>query len=117
MPQTALHKIPKGTAEGGADRHAEEHPGDAKEAAAHQDGHNDAKARKPRLFPQDLGADDIAVQLLQKEHENGKVQGFFGGGQQNEEGAGNGPQEGAEEGDHIGDADKDGDHRKRKRRK
>ena len=50
-------------AEGGEtrqDRHAEEHPRDAEEAAAHQDRHDDPEAGEARLVAKDLGADDVA---------------------------------------------------------
>ena len=95
--------------EAGQDGHAEEHAGDAEKAPAHQDRHDDPETGEPRLIPQDLGADDVAVHLLQRQHEKGEVQGLQGAVQQDEEDAGDGPQEGAEEGDHIGDAHDDAD--------
>ena len=95
--------------EAGQDRHAEEHPRDAEEAAAHQDRHDDPEAGEARLVAQDLGADDVAVHLLQGEDENGEIHRLQGAVQQDEEDAGDGPQEGAEEGDHVGDAHDDAD--------
>src|SRR5699024_9032764 len=56
---------------------------------------------------QNLGADDVAVQLLQDEDESHKPEGLDGVGDEDQQGGGHRADEGTEEGDDVGEADDD----------
>ena len=73
FPQAGVHKVVDQAVQAGADRHAEEHSHHAEESAPHQDGDDDPQAGKTRGVAQNLGADDVAVQLLERQDENDKV--------------------------------------------
>lgn len=88
----------------GEHRHPQKHAQHAAYTAPHQDSHDDPEAGQAGAVPQDLGAKDIAVKLLERKDKEDEVQALDGAVQQDEKGAGDGPQEGPEEGDHIGDA-------------
>lgn len=70
------------------------------------------RLERPVLVAQDQRTDHIAVQLLERQHKEGEIHRLDGRIQQNQKDAGDGAQEGAEEGDHIGDAH---DHRDQRR--
>ena len=110
--QTPVHQERHQTVQAGAYRHAEEHTRHAEKAAAHQNGNDDPQAGKARALSQDLGADHVAVQLLESQHEQQEIQRLNGVDQQNQEEAGDCPQEGAEERNDIGDAHKNGHQRR-----
>ena len=103
--QTPVHQKRHQTVQAGASRHAEK-------AAAHQNGDDDPQAGKAGALSQDLGADHVAVQLLESQHEQQEIQRLNGIDQQNQEEAGDRPQEGAEERNDIGDAHKNGHQRR-----
>ena len=106
--QTSVHQKRHQTVQAGAYRHAEKHTRHTEKAAAHQDGNDDPQAGKARALSQDLGADHVAVQLLKGQHEQQEIQRLNGIDQQNQEEAGDRPQEGAEERNDIGDAHEKG---------
>ena len=58
---------PDSGVEAGEDGHAQEHPGHTPQAAAHQDGNHDPEAGNAGAVPQDAGAQDVAVELLESQ--------------------------------------------------
>ena len=98
LPQAHVQKEVEEAIETGADRHAKEHAGNAEKAATHQDSDDDPEAGEAGFVPQDHGADNVSVQLLEHQDENKEIQGLQRRDQQNQEGAGDGPQEGPKKG-------------------
>lgn len=88
----------------GEDGDAQEHSQHPGKAAAHGDGHHHPEAGDAGGIAQDLGADDVAVDLLQNDDEDDEDQALLGAHQQDQEGTGYCAQERPEEGDHVGDA-------------
>ena len=86
-----------------ADRYAQEHASNAPQPAAHQDGHNDPEPGYTRAVSQNPRAQNIAVKLLEGQDEEDEVQALDGAVQQDQKRTGNGPQEGTEEGNDVGD--------------
>ena len=84
----------------------------APQAAKQQDGEQYPEAGKAGGVAKNLGSDDVAVQLLQNQYEQHEPQRLDGVLDENEQGGGNGTDEGAEEGDHVGHTD---DHRHQQR--
>ena len=88
----------------GEDGDAQEHSQHPGKAAAHGDGHHHPEAGDAGGIAQDLGADDVAVDLLQNDDEHDEDQALLGAHQQDQERTGYCAQERPEEGDHVGDA-------------
>ena len=72
-------------------------------------GEEDPEGGKARGVPQDLGADDVAVHLLEDDDEDQEDQALPRVGEQQQEGAGDGPEEGPEDRDDVGDPHNDAD--------
>lgn len=88
----------------GEQRHTHDHTHKTPQAAKQQDGEQYPEAGQTRGVAQDLGADDVAVDLLQNDDEHDEDQALLGAHQQDQERAGRSTQERPEEGDHVGDA-------------
>ena len=82
----------------GEQRHTHDHAHKAPQAAEQQDGEQHPEAGKAGGVAQDLGSDDVAVQLLQNQHEQHEPQRLDGALDEDEQRGGNGTDEGAEEG-------------------
>ena len=80
--------------EGGEQRHADEHAHQPEEVAAHHDGEQHPQRGDADGLAQDLGADEVAVQLLDEEDEHREDQRLDGVHQQQDEDAGDGADEG-----------------------
>ena len=96
----------------GEQRHAHDHAGKAPQAAKQQDGKQHPEAGKAGGVAQDLGSDDVAVHLLEHQHEQDEPQRFDGVLDQNEQRGRDGTDEWPEEGNHVGHTD---DHRDQQR--
>ena len=90
-------------------RHAEEHTQHAAEAAADKDGDDDPEARNADGLAQNFGAEDVAVELLEGNNENDKVEALAGAHEQDQKRAGDRAEEGTEDGDDVRHAHKDRD--------
>ena len=77
----------------GEDGDAQEHSQHPGKAAAHGDGHHHPEAGDAGGIAQDLGADDVAVDLLQNDDEHDEDQALLGAHQQDQEGTGRCAQE------------------------
>ena len=110
--QAAVHPEIHERIEAGEHRHGEEHSRHAEKAAAHQNGDDDPQAGKSRPPAEDLGADDVAVHLLEGEDEHQEVKRLDGRIQQDQKQAGDRAEERAEEGDHVGHAHDHGHQRR-----
>ena len=96
----------------GEQRHAHDHAHKAPQAAEQQNGEQHPEAGKAGGVAQNFGPNDVAVQLLQNQHEQHEPQRFDGVLDEDEQGGGDSTDEGAEEGDHVGHTD---DHRHQQR--
>ena len=76
--QTPVHQILGQHLQAGKHRHAQEHTQHAAEAAANQNGHHHPEAGDARGVAQDLGAQDVAVKLLQDDDEDHEEQALLG---------------------------------------
>ena len=84
--------------------HAQDHAGEAKQAAAGDNGDQHPDGGQAGAVAQDLGPQDVAVKLLQSDDQGKEPQGGPGVHDHQDEQTGNGADDGAEEGDHVGDA-------------
>lgn len=75
-------------------RHAEEHTQHAAEAAADKDGDDDPEARNADGLAQNFGTEDVAVELLEGNNENDKVEALAGAHEQDQKRAGDRAEEG-----------------------
>ena len=78
---------------------ADDDPGDAGDAAADDEGRHHPKAGEADGGAHDAGVDETALQLLQADDEDDGPEGLDGALEEDEEGAGDGPQIGAQDGD------------------
>ena len=62
----------------GKERHTNDHAHKAPQAAEQQDGEQHPEAGQTRGVAQDLGSDDVAVQLLQDQDEEDEPEGLDG---------------------------------------
>ena len=85
-------------------RHSDDHAHKAPQSAEEQDGKQDPEAGKPSGVPQDLGAQDVSVKLLEYQDQPHKIQALPGAYEEHQHRAGNGSYEGAEKRDHVGNA-------------
>ena len=106
------HQLLDDVVDDGKQRHAHDHAHEAPQTAEQQDGEQHPEAGKAGGVAQDLGSDDVAVQLLQNQHEQHEPQRLDGALDEDEQGGGDGTDEGAEERDHVGHTD---DHRHQQR--
>lgn len=104
-----VHPLPDQRIEYSEGGHAQEHSGEAEESAAHHNGYQHPDGGKAGAVTQDLGPQDVAVKLLEGQHQNGKAQRRPGVHNDQNHDTGNSSDDGAKEGDHVGDADDNGD--------
>ena len=102
------HQLLDDVVDDGKQRHAHDHAHEAPQPAKQQDGEEHPEAGKSGGVAQDLRADDVAVQLLEHQNEEHEPEGLDGTLDEDEQGGGDRTDEGAEEGDDVGDADDDG---------
>ena len=102
--QAAVDELPQQVIERRKQRHAQQHPPEAHEMVEQQQGEEHPKGRQARRVAQNFGADDVAVHLLQDDDEDQEDETFVGVGQQEQKRRGDGPKEGTEDGDDVGDA-------------
>ena len=69
----------------GEGRHGQQHAHEAEQAAAHDDGEHDPEAVDADGAAEDLGADDVAVELLQNENDDGEDQRLHGRDEQDDD--------------------------------
>ena len=93
----------------GEQRHAHDHAHKAPQTAKQQDGEQHPEAGKAGGVAKDLGSDDVAVQLLQNQHEQHEPQRLDGVLDEDEQGGRDGTDEGPKEGDDVGHTDDDRD--------
>ncbi len=86
-------------------RHTQQHPRKAEDARRQRDGDQHPEARNADRIAQNLWADDVAVQLLQTDHKNDKVERLQGIYQQNQKRTGHRADDGAKERNDIGHTD------------
>lgn len=110
--QAAADQAADNAVEHGKHRYAQNHPRESKQAAEQQNGEQHPERGQSGGVSQDLGSQNIAVKLLQDEHKDHKVQAFQRIHQQNQERRRDGANEGAKEGNDIGDANDGGDQRR-----
>ena len=96
----------------GKQRHTHDHAHKAPQAAKQQNGEQYPEAGKTGGIAQNLGSDDVAVQLLQNQHEQHEPQRLDGVLDEDEQGGRDSTDKGAEEGDHVGHTN---DHRYQQR--
>ena len=93
----------------GEDGDTDDHTHHAPQGATNGDGDDDAQGADTGVVAQDLGADDVAVQLLNDKDKDQEQKCFIGVGDQHYEEGGDGSDEGAEDRDDVGDAHEGGD--------
>ena len=81
----------------------------AAEAAADKNGDDDPEARNADGLAQNFGTEDVAVELLEGNNENDKVEALAGAHEQDQKRAGDRAEEGTEDGDDVRHAHKDRD--------
>ena len=92
----------------GEDGHAQHHAGKPKQSSEQEDGEQHPEGGQPGGVPQDLGPQNVAVELLEGQDKDGEVDRLKRIDQENQQSAGNGSDEGAKEGDDVGHAHHDG---------
>ena len=110
--QTVDHQFFEDVVDDSKQGHADDHAHKAPQTAEEQDGKQHPEAGKTGGIAQDLGSDDVAVQLLQHQNKQDEPQCLDGVLDEDEQCGGDGTDEGTKEGDHVGDAD---DHRHQQR--
>ena len=95
------------------DRNTEEHTDDTEDSAHRGNGDHDPDTAHTNAVAEDLGRDDVAVDLLNDENEDRKDQRGAEAAvwrDENDDGARNCAEEGTEYGDQVGDTDHQRDH-------
>ena len=103
--QRGVHNIADDQIDDREHRHAEEHPREAENARRNGDRNEHPEARNTDGIAENLGADDIAVHLLQNDDENDKIERLQRLDQQYDERARNRSDKGAEDRDDVRHAD------------
>ena len=93
----------------GEERDAHDHADDAPKAAEQKNREKHPEAREARGVADDLGAEDVAVELLQDDEVHLKVDAVHGTLEQQQQAAEHAGQDGAEERHDVEDKDEDAD--------
>ena len=95
-------------------RHTDSHAGKAEHAAEQQDGKHNPEARQAGRVAQNLGAEDVAVKLLQGKDKQHKIYRLHRADDHDQDGAGDCADKWPEKGDDIGHADDDGNQQRKR---
>ncbi|MPN56055.1 hypothetical protein SDC9_203741 [bioreactor metagenome] len=102
--QPGIHDVAYAHIKDGKGGHAQQHADEPKQAAAYYNGHQHPNSGKPGAVPQNFGAQDIPVKLLQRDDQNEKFKRAERIHDQQDQRTGNGADQRPEERDHVGHA-------------
>ena len=107
LPQPIAYQTVDHAVKHGKDRDTQHHASESKQPAEQQDREQHPEAGQSRGVPQDLGAQNIPVKLLEHKDKDHEINTLDRTDDEDQQGAWNGTDKGAKKGDDIGHTDDD----------